>query len=124
VDVAYISMDQLSADTNFQSRVRACVVQQALTYVNDGRPFMVNCAYDCLRGQEQTLQAFYRLAGVNPGFAQSASPSGGTPDQTQVTDGALLAFVQGQFPTVAAMFYAPDGLTWSGAYTPPAPATT
>jgi hypothetical protein len=116
--MTYQSQDQLENDETFQARVRSCVTQQSDTFINDGRPDISNTAYDALRGAEQTLDAFYRMVAASPDFADEVDLGDGSIDQSKIADVQILASVQQSYPTVASLYYGPDGLPWSGAWVP------
>lgn len=104
--MTFSAIDQLTNDALFNGRVRACTVQQAETFQNDGRPQMVSAANAALRGEADPYLTLARMAAAGPGMADAA---GDPVDQTQIADEDILASVQANFPTVAALFYDDEG---------------
>jgi hypothetical protein len=116
--MSYLDIAQLTDDPIFQSRVRACTVQEAQTFKDDQRPAFVALANDSLRGGGATTLMFVRLMAAFPGFVtelpdQPAAPNAppGPPrfDSSRILDAAILAQVQGQWETVADLFYDENG---------------
>jgi hypothetical protein len=114
--MSYLDIAQLTDDAQFQSRVRACTVQEAQTFKDDARPAFVALANDCLRGGGATTLMFVRLMAAFPGFVTElplTKPEGTSPappgpprfDSTRILDAAILAQVQGQWETVADLFF-------------------
>jgi|HubBroStandDraft_6_1064221.scaffolds.fasta_scaffold01226_12 hypothetical protein len=118
--MSYVEIAQLTDDAVFQSRVRACTVQEAQTFKDDARPAWVALANDCLRGGGATTLMFVRLMAAFPGFVTDL-PAGGLPDapspapgpprfdQSRIQDAAILAQVQAQWGEVADLFFDDDG---------------
>lgn len=104
--MSFSSIDQLTQDALFNGRVRACTVQQSENYQNDARPQMVAAAKQALRGGADPALTLTRMAAAGPGMADTA---GDPPDQTKIPDTDILASVQANFPTVAALFYDDEG---------------
>ena len=104
--MSYQSIDQLTQDSIWGGRVRACAVEQSETYINDARPQFVAAATDVLRGGSDVVSGLIRLISAGPGMSEAA---GEPPDQSLIDDSAILAAVQAQFPTVAALYFAEDG---------------
>ena len=104
--MTYRAIDQLTNDALFNGRVRACTVQQAEVFQNDERPQMKAAADAALRGQADPALSLARMAAAGPGMADTA---GDPPDQANIPDDDILASVQANFPTVAALFYTEDG---------------
>ena len=104
--MSYQSIDQLTQDSIWGGRIRACAVEQSETYKDDARPQFVAAAEDVLRGGSNVVLGLIRLISAGPGMADAA---GDPPDQSLIEDGAILAAVQAQFPSVAALFFAEDG---------------
>ena len=109
--MSFSAIDQLTNDVLFAGRVRACTVQQSETYQNDTRPQMVAAANAALRGEPDPALTLARMAAAGPGMADTA---GDPVDQTKIEDSDILASVQANFPTVAALFYAEDGTPITG----------
>lgn len=105
--MSYSTIDQLTNDALFNGRVRACTVQQSETYQNDQRGDMKAAAQAALRGEAEPYLTLARMAAAGPGMADSA---GDPVDQTKIPDDDILASVQANFPTVAALFYTSDGV--------------
>lgn len=104
--MSYQSIAQLTDDVWFAARIRSCTVEQAETYKDDARPDWVAVADACLAGNGEMYNAFARIAAAGPGFAETA---GDPPDQTLIADDDILASVQANWPTVAALYYSEDG---------------
>jgi hypothetical protein len=111
--MSYQTIDALTWDALFGGRVRACSTQEAETYVNDGRPNMVAAATDALRGGSITSNTLTRLLASAPGFADAAETESGI-DSSQIPDADILAGVQANYPTVAALYWAEDGTPLPG----------
>lgn len=107
--MSYLSIDQLTNDIIFAGRSRAAVVEQSETFQNDARPDFVGCAQEALRGNGEIYNTFTRMAAAGPGIGAKVDNGDGTIDQSQVTDGDLLALTQGNYPTVAALYFSADG---------------
>ena len=114
--MSYLSIDQLTQDQLFQGRVRACTVQEAERLKDDQRPPWVALALDCLRGGGASTLAFVRIIAAFPGIV--ADPATGLPDdgpgpprfdQSTISDGTILAQVQGQWDSVANLFWDEEG---------------
>jgi hypothetical protein len=99
--MSYQDIDDLTSDPTFNGRVRACALEQAEGFKDAADPAYVALAGDQFRGGT-TYLAFVRLAAASPGIA-----TGG--NQSQVTDAELLPIVQNGWPTVAALYYDPEG---------------
>jgi hypothetical protein len=104
-----MAQSQLAADTDFQSRTRACCTQQADTFKDDARADIAALATDILRLSGGPLGTFYTLNAAGPGIAEKVDNGDGTISQEKVTDGDLLSLTQAEWPTVAALYYAEDG---------------
>lgn len=104
--MSYSAIDQLSSDALFNGRVRACTVQQSEVFQNDQRPDMVAAANAALKGEQDPYLTLARMAAAGPGMAEAA---GDPIDQTNIPDADILASVQANFPTVAALFYDSEG---------------
>jgi hypothetical protein len=102
--MSYSAVDQLTQDSLFGGRVRACAVEQALVFQNDARPEFVALADAVLKNEPEAVSTITRLVASAPGLADKASTGDGL-DQTQITDGDILSSVQAQWPTVAELLY-------------------
>jgi hypothetical protein len=107
--VSYQSIDQLTKDAVFAGRATACATEQAETYKDDARPDWVAVARNVLKGSAAELQAFCRMAAAGPGVGDKVETGDGGIDQSQVTDGDLLALTQANWPTVAGLYFDTDG---------------
>lgn len=100
--MSYQSRADLAQDEHFRERVMACCKEQALIYQNDGRPDIAALA-DAVIMSSGAAAPMVELVAISPDFVDVTS-------QTQVEDGAILAAVQAQWPTYAALAYpAPAG---------------
>jgi len=106
--MTYHAQAQLEQDYWFQHRSRAAAVQQAEIYKDDQRPDFVALAEAVVRDEGPTA-AFPRLNAAGPGIADKADNGDGTIDSSKVTDADLLSLTQANWPTVAGLYYAPDG---------------
>ena len=106
--MSFLAIDQLTNDSIFAGRVRACVTQQSETYKDDARPSFVALADSCLRGETQ-VNTFTRLVAAGPGIADEADNGSGGVDQSQIGDDDILASVQANFQVVAGLYYNDDG---------------
>jgi hypothetical protein len=111
--MSYLAIDQLNSDPLFSARVRACAVEQAETYVNDARPDFVALAKDQLVGGI-TYLTFVRIGAASPGIAEKADDGKGGVDQSQVSDGDILSFTQGNWQAVAGLHFTADGAPIEG----------
>jgi hypothetical protein len=108
--MSYQAISELTYDPAFTSRIRACVVEQSLTFQNDQRQDVVALAKDVLQGGASgPMLSFNQVTAAAPGVADKATVADGTVDQSLVPDGDILASVQGSYLSVAALFYAADG---------------
>jgi hypothetical protein len=107
--MSYESQDQLTNDAVFAGRSRAATVQQAEAFKDDQRPDWVAVADACLRGDGEIYNAFLRMAAGGPGIADKAELPNGGIDQGLVLDEDLLSLTQANWPTVAGLYFAPDG---------------
>jgi hypothetical protein len=104
--MSFSAIDQLTNDVLFNGRVRACTTQQSENFQNDERQQLVAAAQAALRGQADPALTLARMAAAGPGMADTA---GDPVDQTRIADADILASVQANFPTVAALYYDADG---------------
>jgi hypothetical protein len=107
--MSYLAQSQLETDVDFQRRVRACVIEQAETFKDDGRRDIAATARACLRDEAGLAAVFIRLAAGAPGMGDRVDNSDGTIDQGKVTDADILTLVQNDFPVVAELYYSDDG---------------
>lgn len=107
--MSYLSINQLTGDITFGGRVTAAATEQSETFKDDGRPDIAGTARDVLRGDGNILNTFIRISAAGPGIGDKADNGDGTVDQARITDADLLSLVQGNFPTVADLFYTADG---------------
>jgi hypothetical protein len=107
--MSYQAIDQLINDPTYNGRVRACATQQAEVFKDDQRADFVALSDDILRGVGDPLWAFIRISAAGPGIGDKVDNGDGTIDQAKVTDADLLSLVQGNWQTVAALFFAADG---------------
>lgn len=111
----YAVMDRLANQSDFNPRVAMCCVEQSEVFINDARPQFVALAQALLKADGPIQYAFVRICAAGPGMAAKAdtgeSNDTGQPiiDQSQISDGDILAAVQADFPTVAALFFDDTG---------------
>jgi hypothetical protein len=107
--VSYQSSSQLSQDGTYQGRVIACSVEQAEVFTADARPDYVALAAAVMRGEADKSMAFIRISASGPGVGEKVDVGDGTIDQSLVSDADILALVQGNWQTVAGLFYDAEG---------------
>jgi hypothetical protein len=107
--LSYQAQAQLSADSTFNGRSQAAATQQAGIFINDQRPDFVAAAHAVLRADLDVLSAFVRTNAAGPGIADKVDNGDGTISQENVTDADLLSLTQANWPTVAALYFTPDG---------------
>ena len=107
--MSYLAIDQLINDATFAGRNRAAALQQSETFKDDGRPDIAALAGDVLRDNGLATTAFTRFAAAGPGIGDKADNGDGTIDQARITDADLLSLTQANFPSVAALYFDPDG---------------
>jgi hypothetical protein len=108
--MTYQSHWNLNYDTSFNERTRACLTDQGLVFISAADPAYVALAHAVLRADILVTSAFISVIAGSPGLAEAADPDGdGTVDDALVTDEMLLATVQAQWPTVAALFFDAEG---------------
>jgi hypothetical protein len=108
--MTYQSHWNLNYDTAFNERTRACLTEQGLVFVNAADPAYVALAHAILRADIGVTSTFISVVAGSPGLADTADPDGdGTIDDALITDEQLLSTVQAQWPTVAALFFDPEG---------------
>ena len=112
---AYHVMDRLANQSDFNPRVTMCCVEQSESFLNDGRPQFVSLAKALLKGETGAQYTFIRIVAAGPGMADKADTGEvndiGQPviDHTQISDEDILAAVQADFPTVAALYFDDTG---------------
>lgn len=108
--MSYLSQWRLAADDEFVGRSRAALTQQAEVYKDDERGDISALATSLLTGDNaQETNTFVVLLAAAPGFADTADQGDGTVNSSLIPDADILAAVQAEWPTVAALFYADDG---------------
>jgi hypothetical protein len=108
--MSYQSQWALTYDDGFVSRCRAALTNQSVVFKDDTRPDIAALATSVLTaGDPQETLTFVSMLAAAPGFADMVDQGDGTVDSTQISDGDILSAVQAEWPTVAALFYAPDG---------------
>jgi hypothetical protein len=114
--MTYKVQSQLVADAEFQMRCQAVFTEQAFHFKDDGRGDMAALANKLLMapnvplaGSSSVPYTFINLLAASPGFADEVDNGDGTIDSSKITDGELLSATQAQWPTVASLFYNPDG---------------
>lgn len=95
--MSYANSAALATDEAFTGRVTTCCVEQALVFQNDGRPDMAALARIII-GDPSNAQGVVNLVCVAPGFGDSA-------DGASIDDPSILAAVQAQWPTYAAVMF-------------------
>ena len=107
--MSYLSQSQLETDAAFGDRCRAAITNQALIFKDDERGDIAALAEAMLRGEAPGTGTFVRTLAASPGFAATADNGDGTVNSSLISDDDILAAVQAEWPTVAALFYANDG---------------
>jgi hypothetical protein len=101
----------LANNADFNSRVRACMWQQAQTYQDDPDPANAAMAKDLLRGSLMTIPPMVNMIAAFPGLADGVTITLGDGtqmvDQSGVTDGDILAQTQANWNTIATLFFPP-----------------
>lgn len=95
--MSYETRAALAADPTFQRRVVTCAKEQALVFTNDGRPDISAFADAVILASGNALP-LVDLVAVAPNFVDVA-------DQAEIADPDILAAVQAQWPTYAALAY-------------------
>lgn len=103
--MSYQSQTLLADDPAFQSRVKACCVQQANTFKDSSTPADAALAGAVIRDQPAQLASFYNTSAASPGFADRVDQGDGTIDSSLVLDPEILSTVQAVWPIVAAAYY-------------------
>lgn len=107
--MSYQGITRLINDAGFIERLSACLIQESTVFKNDGRLDIAHLALAILRNTPGMQLTFVNMAAAAPGFIQAAEQEGGEVDSSLITDGAILANVQANYPTVASIFYNSDG---------------
>ena len=107
--MSYLAVDQLSNDTAFAGRNRACCMEQAETFKDDTRADIVAVADAILRDEGGLYLTFTRMAAAGPGIGDKADNGDGTIDQSKIGDDDILALTQANWPVVAGLYFATDG---------------
>jgi hypothetical protein len=109
--MSYKAQWDLSSDTGFVNRSRACLNEQALIFKDAADAMFKALANVILRNDDPAVtSSFITILAGSPGFADTADPEGdGTVDDTLIDDEMLLSNVQTQWPTVAALFFDAEG---------------
>ena len=108
--MSYLTQWRLAADDEFISRSRAALTNQATVFKDDQRADIAALAASLLTAANpQESVTYVGMLAASPGFADTAGNGDGTVDSTKIDDAEILSAVQAQWPTVAALFYAPDG---------------
>lgn len=106
--VSYQTQSALETDQAFVARSRAALTEQGL-FLGTGQPADVMAtAGAVLRSEAAIIGTFARMLPGTPGWAAKVDTGEGI-DSSLITDADLLSGVQAAFPTVAALYYAPDG---------------
>jgi hypothetical protein len=108
--MSYSAISELTSDPAFTARIRACAVEQSLTFQNDERLDVKAMAQDLLRGEGAgPILSFNQMVSAAPGLADKATTPSGDVDQSLVEDGDILSAVQATYLTIAALHYNADG---------------
>lgn len=97
--MSYESMAALSDDTGFRDRVLTCCSEQALVFKDDGREDIAALARAVIASPSNALPLF-ELVCVSPNLRDVTNSA-------QAPDADVLAAVQAQWPTYAAIAYTP-----------------
>lgn len=108
--MSYLSQWRLTYDDPFVSRSRAALTNQSVIFKDDTRADIAALATSLLvQDNPQESLTFVSILAAAPGFADIADNGDGTVDSSKVTDEDILSAIQAEWPTVAALFYGPDG---------------
>jgi hypothetical protein len=107
--VSYQTIATLTDDIAFMARNRAAAVQQAEHFKDDTRADIAALADAVMLDAGGVANTFTRLAAAGPGIGDKVDLGDGSIDQALVTDADLLALTQGNWPTIAALYYDADG---------------
>ena len=106
--MTYLAQAMLGENVDFGRRCRSALVEQSQRYLNDERAQIVALAAALLRAEPGPTSTFLALIAGAPGMADAAGTDDGI-DAALIGDDAILAAVQADFPTVAALFFEVDG---------------
>lgn len=98
--MSYESMAALSDDAAFKARVTSCCVEQALVFKDDGRADMANLA-TVIIADPLNATGVFELVCVAPNFRDAT-------DSSAIADADILAAVQANWPTYAAVLMPPQ----------------
>ena len=108
--MSYLSQWRLTYDDEFVSRCRAAIGGQAEIFKDDERGDIAALATSVLvAGNVQETNTFVAMLAAAPGFAVKVDQGDGTVNSSLIADADILAAVQAEWPTVAALFYGADG---------------
>jgi hypothetical protein len=108
--MSYLSQSALAFDQDFNARSRAALVNQAVIFKDDQRADIAGLANSLLvAGNPQETNTFIGMLAAAPGFADKADQGDGSVNSSLIADEEILAAVQAEWPTVAELFYGPDG---------------
>jgi hypothetical protein len=108
--MSYLSQQNLSLDNDFGARSRAAITGQGTVFKDDDRGDIAALATSLLTAAHpQELSTFLNMLAAAPGFAVKVDQGDGTVNSSLVSDEEILSAVQAEWPTVAALFYGPDG---------------
>jgi hypothetical protein len=107
--MSYFAQWALTNDGDFQGRVRLALIQQSTVFIDDGRLDISALAASLLRGEAGPFLSFVGLTAAAPGFAEAAELENGEVDSSRITDADILAAVQAEYPTVAALYFTDAG---------------
>jgi hypothetical protein len=108
--MTYLAQSKLETDIGFQSRTRAALTEQSLIFKDSMAGDMKALAGALLRNEAGPTASFNRMLAAAPGFADTAD--GGEEeefDSSLIADADILAAVQADYPTVAALYYDAEG---------------
>lgn len=95
--MSYQNQAALANDAAFKDRVTSCCIEQALVFQNDGRPDIAGLARVII-AEPVNSQGVFNLVCVAPGFGDAT-------DSSTIQDADILAAVQAQWPTYAAVLF-------------------
>ena len=95
--MSYANQAALSADEAFESRVTSCCIEQALVFKDDGRADMAGLARTIIT-DPSNARGVFELVCVAPNFRDIT-------DSTTAPDADILAAVQANWPTYAAVLF-------------------
>jgi hypothetical protein len=110
--MSYLSQWRLTFDDGFVSRSRAALTNQSVIFKDDTRADISGLADSLLKATDpQESLTFLTMLAASPGFADVVDNGDGTVDSSRIDDNQILAAVQAEFPTVAALFHPTGGAT-------------